>query len=298
MELPKFERSRLARENAVMHEWLERPNATARNSLRANLNSAVNPKLDLSISSSFTNIDTRLLTRVERNRRSGFAGVWWSGLHRVPPEPRDGGAARTAGAQHAAVRLSRVDAGLLVAGAHVAAGQSVPRVGYCELAAGELVAGSRHDWRRLRGSRRRQLSLQWRGTADHRDLSERLQDQRPHRSSKHDRGHRQHHAVQPCRLAELQDHVWHAVPELVLFAEHCGRGRVATGSPDTKRRAHSFRERGHDRAAHVRVLRRGSSLDQRPALRERGGSDRPEQRIRHELPAGLLSEGQSCLGPL
>jgi outer membrane receptor protein involved in Fe transport len=77
MELPEFEKSRLARENAVMHEWLERPNATARNSLRANLNTAVNPKLDLSVSSSFTNIDTRL--SLESNATAGLGSQAFGG---------------------------------------------------------------------------------------------------------------------------------------------------------------------------------------------------------------------------
>lgn len=77
MELPKFERARLAREQAVMREWLERPNALARNSLRANLNSAVNPKLDLSVSSSFLNIDTRY--SLESNATAGLGSQAFGG---------------------------------------------------------------------------------------------------------------------------------------------------------------------------------------------------------------------------
>jgi len=77
MELPKFERARLAREQAVLHEWLERPNATARNSIRANLNSAVNPKLDLSLSTSFTNIDTRF--SLESNATAGLGSQAFGG---------------------------------------------------------------------------------------------------------------------------------------------------------------------------------------------------------------------------
>jgi TonB-linked SusC/RagA family outer membrane protein len=77
MELPPFERARLAREKAVMHEWLERPNAFARNSLRANLNSAVNPKLDLSLSSSFTNVDSRFSQ--ESNATAGLGSQAFGG---------------------------------------------------------------------------------------------------------------------------------------------------------------------------------------------------------------------------
>ena len=77
MELPKFEKARLAREKAVMHDWLERPNAMARNSIRANLNSAVNPKLDLSFSSSFTNLDSRF--SLESNATAGLGSQAFGG---------------------------------------------------------------------------------------------------------------------------------------------------------------------------------------------------------------------------
>jgi TonB-linked SusC/RagA family outer membrane protein len=77
MELPDFERSRLEREGAVMHDYLERPNALARNSVRANLNSAVNPKLDLSVSSSWTNIDSRF--SLESNATAGLGSQAFGG---------------------------------------------------------------------------------------------------------------------------------------------------------------------------------------------------------------------------
>ena len=77
MELPSFERDRLAREQAVMHDYLERPNALARNSVRANLNSAVNPKLDLSLSSAWTNIDTRY--SLESNATAGLGSQAFGG---------------------------------------------------------------------------------------------------------------------------------------------------------------------------------------------------------------------------
>ena len=77
MELPKFEKDRLAREKAIMHDYLERPNALARNSVRANLNSAVNPKLDLSISSAWTNIDSRF--SLESNATAGLGSQAFGG---------------------------------------------------------------------------------------------------------------------------------------------------------------------------------------------------------------------------
>ncbi len=77
MDLPEFERARLEREKAIMHDYLERPNATARNSVRANLNSAVNPKLDLSLSSSWTNIDSRF--SLESNATAGLGSQAFGG---------------------------------------------------------------------------------------------------------------------------------------------------------------------------------------------------------------------------
>lgn len=77
LELPKFEKARLAREKATMREWMERPNALARNSLRANLNTAVNPKLDLSLSSAWTNIDTRF--SLESNATAGLGSHVFGG---------------------------------------------------------------------------------------------------------------------------------------------------------------------------------------------------------------------------
>ena len=77
MELPDFEKSRLARENAVMHDYLKRPNELARNSIRANLNSAVNTKLDLALSSAWTNVDTRY--SLESNATAGIGSQAFGG---------------------------------------------------------------------------------------------------------------------------------------------------------------------------------------------------------------------------
>jgi TonB-linked SusC/RagA family outer membrane protein len=77
MELPDFERTRLISEGAPLHDYLKRPNALARNSVRANLNSAVNPKLDLSLSSSWTNIDSRF--SLESNATAGLGSQAFGG---------------------------------------------------------------------------------------------------------------------------------------------------------------------------------------------------------------------------
>ncbi len=59
-ELPRFERRRLDSTNAVIRDYMERPNVLARNSVRANISSRVGSKLDMSVQSSFVNSDARL----------------------------------------------------------------------------------------------------------------------------------------------------------------------------------------------------------------------------------------------
>src|SRR5688572_25898417 len=85
-----------------------------------------------------------ILPRVQRYRGSWIAGVWRAGLHRLHSEPRRSGAGGTTAPQHAAVRLSRVDAGLLMAGESSTAREPVPRFGKRQLPADELVAVARH----------------------------------------------------------------------------------------------------------------------------------------------------------
>ena len=45
LELPKFEYRRFEEQNLPLHDWTKRPNVLGKNSVRANLNAAVNPKL-------------------------------------------------------------------------------------------------------------------------------------------------------------------------------------------------------------------------------------------------------------
>jgi TonB-dependent SusC/RagA subfamily outer membrane receptor len=77
MELPQFERSRLRREGATIHDWVDRPNVMARNSIRANLNSAVGSKLDLSLSTNFINSDSRF--SLESNATAGLGSQAFGG---------------------------------------------------------------------------------------------------------------------------------------------------------------------------------------------------------------------------
>src|SRR4029078_4561627 len=59
LTLPQFERNRFNRDGLEIHDWTDRPNVLKRNSVRLNLNSAVNAHLDLALSSAFTNVDQR-----------------------------------------------------------------------------------------------------------------------------------------------------------------------------------------------------------------------------------------------
>jgi outer membrane receptor protein involved in Fe transport len=89
MKLPSFEQSRLAREanpgvvdptydpGVTTHAWTDRPNVLQKNSFRMNLNTAVNPKLDLSLSSAFVNLDQRFSN--ESNATAGIGSQAFGG---------------------------------------------------------------------------------------------------------------------------------------------------------------------------------------------------------------------------
>jgi TonB-linked SusC/RagA family outer membrane protein len=77
MSLPKFERTRFDTTGLPLHDWTDRPNTLGRNSFRMNLNSAVNPKLDLSLSTNFINIDQRFSD--ESNATAGLGSQVFGG---------------------------------------------------------------------------------------------------------------------------------------------------------------------------------------------------------------------------
>jgi TonB-linked SusC/RagA family outer membrane protein len=77
MALPKFERERMVAQNIPIREWTERPNALGKNSVRMNLNSTVNPQLDLSLSTGFTNLTQRF--SLESNATAGLGSQVFGG---------------------------------------------------------------------------------------------------------------------------------------------------------------------------------------------------------------------------
>ncbi|MBL8962053.1 MAG: SusC/RagA family TonB-linked outer membrane protein [Gemmatimonadetes bacterium] len=77
LDLPEFERERFKRDNLPLHEWTERPNSMRRNSLRANLNTVVNPKLDFGLTSNF--IDLRQRYSLESNSTAGLGSHLFGG---------------------------------------------------------------------------------------------------------------------------------------------------------------------------------------------------------------------------
>ncbi len=77
MQLPEFERARMNTAKIPIREWTDRPNTLGKNSVRMNLNSTVNPKLDLSLSSGFTNLDQRF--SLESNATAGLGSQVFGG---------------------------------------------------------------------------------------------------------------------------------------------------------------------------------------------------------------------------
>jgi TonB-linked SusC/RagA family outer membrane protein len=77
LQLPDFEKRRFDSTGTVIHDWTDRPNVLARNSIRANANLRIHPKLDMSIQSNFINLDERLT--LESNATAGLGSHLFGG---------------------------------------------------------------------------------------------------------------------------------------------------------------------------------------------------------------------------
>jgi TonB-linked SusC/RagA family outer membrane protein len=77
LSLPEFERQRFDSLNIPLRDWTDRPNLLNRNSLRVNLNSVVNSKLDLSAQTNF--IDLRQRYSLESNSTAGLGSHVFGG---------------------------------------------------------------------------------------------------------------------------------------------------------------------------------------------------------------------------
>lgn len=77
MKLPSFDRKRMLATGTPIREWTDRPNASQKQSVRLNLNSAVNPDLDLALSTNFVNSDSRF--SLESNATAGLGSQAFGG---------------------------------------------------------------------------------------------------------------------------------------------------------------------------------------------------------------------------
>jgi TonB-linked SusC/RagA family outer membrane protein len=77
LSLPQFERDRFDSLGTPIRNWTDRPNQMNRRSLRANLNAAVTPKLDLALSSNFVNVAQRY--SLESNSTAGLGSQVFGG---------------------------------------------------------------------------------------------------------------------------------------------------------------------------------------------------------------------------
>lgn len=77
MKLPEFERNRMDTTGVPIRSWTDRPNAMQRNSLRMNLNTALNPKLDVGLSTNFINLAQRY--SLESNATAGLGSQVFGG---------------------------------------------------------------------------------------------------------------------------------------------------------------------------------------------------------------------------
>ncbi|MBI2407436.1 MAG: SusC/RagA family TonB-linked outer membrane protein [Gemmatimonadetes bacterium] len=77
LELPEFEKQRMDSMGLKIHSWTLRPNTMDRQSLRLNLNTTINPKLDLGVSTNFINIAQRY--SLESNSTAGLGSQVFGG---------------------------------------------------------------------------------------------------------------------------------------------------------------------------------------------------------------------------
>jgi TonB-linked SusC/RagA family outer membrane protein len=77
LQLPQFERQRMDSAGQIIRSWTDRPNAMTRNSLRMNLNTSLNSKLDVGLSTNFINIAQRY--SLESNSTAGLGSQVFGG---------------------------------------------------------------------------------------------------------------------------------------------------------------------------------------------------------------------------
>ncbi len=77
LSLPQFERARFDSVGLPIREWTDRPNALNRQSIRVNLNAAINPKLDLAMSTNFVTVAQRY--SLESNATAGLGSHVFGG---------------------------------------------------------------------------------------------------------------------------------------------------------------------------------------------------------------------------
>ena len=76
-KLPQFERDRMNRQQLPIRDYIDRPNDLGRVSVRANVNAAINPKLDVGISTGFIRLDQRF--PLEANATAGIGSQAFGG---------------------------------------------------------------------------------------------------------------------------------------------------------------------------------------------------------------------------
>jgi len=77
LELPDFERRRFQQQGLPLHDWTERPNTLGKNSVRANINAALGPKLDVGVSSGYIRLNQRYT--LESNATAGLGSHLFGG---------------------------------------------------------------------------------------------------------------------------------------------------------------------------------------------------------------------------
>ena len=184
-----------------------------KNSVRMNLNAAVNPTARLSLSSGFINLEQRF--SLESNATAGLGSQAFGGpgcsICTPAPSRQASGPRRSARRSAAIARGRRATPGRRRTSSASTASSSVGNANWRPTSWLQNRAHGRH---RLRRPRRRPPAVQRRRTADHRDVPRRLRPTPAARSANFDGRPRQHRQLQPDGVAEPQDHGRRAVRQL------------------------------------------------------------------------------------
>ena len=283
LKIPNFDIQRLDTTGVnALQEWRQ-PNELTRSTMRANLNATPSPKLDLAVSTGFIHLMTRL-PQSDNNAlgllSNGFGGPGFEG-----PGPGYVGISTLGYALHGYRASTPAESFQDVST------QMINRF------IGSVVSPPREHRRRLHVADR-PATLPSGHLRRRRHHAPRVRRGRSCWIAQLHDGPGEYAHLPAARVVQLEDNGRRAICKFSTRPQRLGRLEPDAGHADGEWRRSGVRGRVHRRLENARLLCRGARRLSRPALPHRRGAHGPEQRVRHELPARLLSEVQPFMAHL